>query len=1001
MMRRWTTFLALLFFLNLFRVAWAQEYSYKHYTMQDGLLQMQVTALFQDSKGYLWAGTRVGASRFDGVSFTNFTQQDGLLEGHVIHIMEGADGNIIFLGRNGFSVYDGDTIKAIRFPELQNVITPCKPFLRSDSLIFLLHQKKNHIKEIIFVHDHFVEGKHFSYQLPFNQNDSLISTAYESESHTYWFGGKYSQLNHISKGQLQQNTAGLQHIQSLHYGRDRQLYAVSQNKLYRIQGQKSQMLQTLPTIDTVNSSLNFVSDSRGTIYYFNSQTQKLQIYDRGMEFVEQFQFGGFLSLFVDAEDNVWIGTETGLYRLSSRAFLNFLPGKNGMKPDIWSVVEGKNKRIYFASYRHGPQHLENGQFVSDYSYRHVTGENEISFYMGSTRDTSGNVYFTTTNNLALKYDGKNYHKMLPDDKIRNGFIAQIDPENQDLLFGANENFYRFSNGKPPKAWAVKPGNGRSTIITGLAKDKLNRYWLGGFNGISLLQDDSIIHFPNDAFKFGYGGNAIQRDQKDNLWIGNAHGLFYYDYKSFTNIEHPKLQDMVVAFDTIGDSLLLVATIKGLLMIDLQLFYEKDSLLVTNIGSDKGFHAIEPGQNGFFRDTDGYHWLTASDRVVRLDPRHLVRNTRPPKVYIQQLSLLDDQMRWQTVGMARGEIPEFSYAAGEKNLRFSFVGISLKQPEAVTYSHRLEGYDKGWSEPGTDNYAIYTNLPPGDYTLLVKAANADLVWSAEPARLSFRILPALHQKTWFRILGIVLAVFVIGAAGAFINQIRRRRQQEIDEHNREVSELRLLTIKNQIDPHFTYNAINTIASSVLKEEKQLAYSYFVKLSQLMRSVLQTNDRLERSLEDELLFAKNYLDIQMLRFKDRFDYSVELQTDLDQQLMVPKMCIQTFTENAIKHGLMQNPAKGHIRIAIRLEHDMLHISISDNGIGRAKARSLGTQGTGMGLEIFRRYVEHFNKYNAKNISWNITDLFHPDGSAAGTLAEISIPYNQTFNHKTSHP
>ncbi|MFZ4464639.1 MAG: histidine kinase [Bacteroidales bacterium] len=996
---KWLILLFFSFILVFF--SFAQEYSYKHYTVQDGLLQMQVTALFQDSKGYLWAGTRVGVSRFDGISFINFTQKDGLLEGHVLDIMEDHHGNMIFMGRNGFSVYDGDTIKAFSSTLFQNKIAISKPFYRSDSLIFYLHRKKNYIQEVIFIHDQFVEGKHFTYELPNNQEDIKISYSYDVKSQTYWFGGKYSQLNQITKGKLYQNITGLQQIGGLHYGKDEQLYAISENKLFRIKGNKPQPLHTIYSIDTVSWTLNFVADSRGSIYYFNQKTQQLQIYDRGKEFIEQFEFGGFLCMLVDEEENVWIGTETGLYKLSSRAFLNFLPKKNGMKSDIWSVGEGKNKRIYFASYLDGPQHLENGQFVSDNSYRRVTGENEISFYMGSTRDTSGNVYFTTTNYLALKYDGKNYHKMLPDNKIRNGFIALIDPDNQDLLFGANDYFYRFSNGKPPKAWEVRPGNGKSTIVTGLAKDKLNRYWLGGFNGISLLQDDSVIHFPNDSFPFSYGGNALIRDKKDKIWIGNAHGLFFFDYQSFTHIEHPKLQDMVVAFDTVGDSLLLVATIKGLLMIDLHLFYEKDSLLLTSIGSDKGFHAIEPGQNGFFRDTDGYHWLTASDRVVRLDPHLLIRNPSAPKVYIQNLSLLDEKMRWQPVSLDKQTIPEFYYAKGEKNLRFDFVGISFKQPEAVTYMHRLDGYDNGWSESGSDMYAIYTNLPPGNYTLLVKAANADHVWSVEPAKLSFRIVPALHQKLWFRVFGIVMGVFVIGAAGAFINHLRRRRQQEIDTHDRQLSELRLLTIKNQIDPHFTYNAINTIASSVLKEDKQLAYSYFVKLSQLMRSVLQTNDRLERSLEEELLFAKNYLDIQLLRFKDRFEYSVEVQAEVDYQLMVPKMCIQTFTENAVKHGLMQSPIKGQIRIQPRLENELLLISISDNGIGRAKANSLGTKGTGMGLEIFRRYVDHFNKYNAKRISWKLTDLFQPDGNTAGTQAEISIPITYSDNYNSYQP
>ncbi len=493
----------------------------------------------------------------------------------------------------------------------------------------------------------------------------------------------------------------------------------------------------------------------------------------------------------------------------------------------------------------------------------------------------------------------------------------------------------------------------------------------------------------------HGGNALLRDSLGNIWIGNPQGLFFYDYKSFLKIEHPKIDKLVLSMAMIGDSAMLIGTISDLLLFDLKTFYQTGEFSIMTIGPDKGYHAIEPGQNGFYRDTKGYYWLTNSDRVIRIDPAQLHTNTIPPEVYISSVSLMDEKMNWNPLEHDKMHQPVFYYAKDEKNIRFDITAVSLRDPDGVTYSHFLEGYDKGWSPPNHESDAVYTNLEPGDYSLFYKAANTDGLWSKEQV-YRFTIKPAYYQTFWFRFSGILFLALILFFAGAVLTNQHRKKQLAQKENDKKIAEFQLLSIKNQIDPHFTYNAINSIAAAVLKEEKNVAYTYFVKLSQLMRSILQHNDKLTRSLESEISFVRDYLDIQRFRFRERFNYSIEMDSNIDIQMEVPRMCIQTFAENALKHGMMHKTSPGFLQITIAEEQECLKICIEDDGIGRARALELKTAGTGMGLSILQRYTDHFNEQNQQKISWQITDLFDDKSHAAGTRVDLVIPERFSYRH-----
>ena len=665
-----------------------------------------------------------------------------------------------------------------------------------------------------------------------------------------------------------------------------------------------------------------------------------------------------------------------------------------MHQNVWSVVEGKNEVMYFASYYDGLQALINGEFVEIDGLPRYSSTQGINLAMGSITDAQKNIYFTTSYFPLVRFDGKNF-KALPEGiEQLSSFIIKQSQYDSSFLIGAHKYFLRVHHDKLVDSLSVGPGNWKSSTVTGIEEDKYKRIWLGGFNGMSMLIGDSLMHFPTPEFPFESGGNALLRDQHDNLWIGNMDGLYLYDYESFTKIEGPLLDELVLTLITVGDSTLFIGTIKGIVLLDLKRFYDDRTIQLTAVGADKGFDAIEPGQNGFYKDSKGYLWLPTNDRVVRIDPALIHKNAHPPKVYVTDLYKLGDQMNWLKVEDTDQNQPLVSFSHHDKNLRFEFIGISQRYPQGVNYSYMLEGYDAGWSVPSADRTAVYTNLPPGDYRFLVKAANSDGVWSVTEAVKAFTIVPAIYQRLWFKILGIVLAMLVLFGSGVLVMYFLRRRQKLESENARKMSELRLLSIHNQIEPHFTYNAINTIAAAVLREERQTAYTFFVKLSKMMRTILQHNNQLTTTLEEELEFVNSYVQIQQYRFNNQFDFELLLDEEVDTQTIIPKMCIQTFTENAIKHGLLPKTDKGLLRVSIYNKDEDLIIEVEDDGIGRAKALELNTTGTSNGLRIIDGYFEHFNLFNSSKLTYQITDQYTDKQQATGTHVLIRIPGEFVF-------
>ena len=202
------------------------------------------------------------------------------------------------------------------------------------------------------------------------------------------------------------------------------------------------------------------------------------------------------------------------------------------------------------------------------------------------------------------------------------------------------------------------------------------------------------------------------------------------------------------------------------------------------------------------------------------------------------------------------------------------------------------------------------------------------------------------------------------------------------------------LRAQMNPHFVFNSLNAINRFILQKDKAQASEYLTKFSRLVRMILQNSQSALIPLESEIDSLRLYLELEALRFDNRFEYHISIPRDLDiEMIKVPPLIIQPYAENAIWHGLMHKEENGHLYIEITEENEELLIRIKDDGIGRKQSATMtsktATRHKSMGLKITADRIAMLQKQQSQSSAVVINDLEHPDGTAAGTEVIIKIP------------
>jgi tetratricopeptide (TPR) repeat protein len=210
-----------------------------------------------------------------------------------------------------------------------------------------------------------------------------------------------------------------------------------------------------------------------------------------------------------------------------------------------------------------------------------------------------------------------------------------------------------------------------------------------------------------------------------------------------------------------------------------------------------------------------------------------------------------------------------------------------------------------------------------------------------------------------------------------------------------TELEMQALRAQMNPHFIFNCLSSINRFILKNETEAASDYLTKFSRLIRMVLTNSNKTFITVEDELDMLKLYLDMERLRFKDSFDYSITFTNSIDvNNVFVPPLLLQPFAENAIWHGLMHKEGQGHLEIALSIENKILTCMITDNGVGRSKAAMFKSKSAeaqkSMGLHITTSRLALLNKDMNEQTFFNFEDIKDDEGNSAGTRVILKMHY-----------
>jgi ligand-binding sensor domain-containing protein/two-component sensor histidine kinase len=530
-------------------------------------------------------------------------------------------------------------------------------------------------------------------------------------------------------------------------------------------------------------------------------------------------------------------------------------------------------------------------------------------------------------------------------------------------------------------------------IENLFEDSRGNIWFqrGRGIGVYLASSDSILNFiyDMDTSKSFPDIKAFAEDKKGRIWISGTDG--WLGYASSKEPAKGIIVKLNIRNNGLSGDFPMLATdhngeVWGYTSRELVKINAAD-LSFTTYSLHSGFNAEDIYHFSFL--PSGEMIFGGRNDITLANPAALKRNTELPVPYITEVYVLNRPFNY-----IRNEPLQLKYRQNFFSIGFSAIAYTL--PGEVKFRYRLKHFDD-WNEASDRRFANYTNVPGGDYVFQLQAANNEGVWNDNTLELPVHISTALWQTWWFRT--VALALIFFSSYGFYryrINQLRKKQQLK-SEYEKKLANVEMSALLAQMNPHFLFNSLNSIDSYIIRNEMKKASEYINSFARLMRLILQNSRSNYITLKDELEALELYMQMEGLRFQNKFSYSIKVDESLDTSaLVIPPMLIQPYVENAIWHGLMHKPdgAHGQVEIIIHRENNKLNCIVQDNGIGRGKAEELKAQKSGnrkrsMGMQITKDRIEMINKLYGTDTRVKIIDLTDAQGQANGTRVELVIP------------
>ncbi len=330
---------------------------------------------------------------------------------------------------------------------------------------------------------------------------------------------------------------------------------------------------------------------------------------------------------------------------------------------------------------------------------------------------------------------------------------------------------------------------------------------------------------------------------------------------------------------------------------------------------------------------------------------------------------------------------------QKNMRLQFDIINPAGNGTPKYLYHIFNGDQTWHELNSNEITLNSGIKPGHYYVLsIKAY--DEVWMSEKTNIVIYVKPywwqLLFQSNLFWLIsslvfmGLIVLLVYISSRVINKNQIKRNLRLGVE----------LKSVYAQINPHFIFNTLGTVMFFIREEKMNEAYTHVAKFSKLLRAYIKSSRNRYITIAAETENLHNYVQLQQMRFEDKFDYEIVTDSNIDpQDVKIPALLLQPIVENAIDHGLFHRETKGYLKIEFKrvLLLNEINCIIDDNGIGR-KASKLIEEGSvvkreSYGERLLDDLVKVFNKYEKIHLAIRYIDKVAPE---TGTTVIVSIKY-----------
>ncbi|MFY7898733.1 MAG: sensor histidine kinase [Chitinophagaceae bacterium] len=963
--------LFLFFCIHVYTVALAQDPVYRSINNLNGLPSNTVYDIAQDVNGFLWICHDKGLSKYDGNTFKNYStnNQQGRSLSSLVQINQTLWCQD-FAG-NFFYVKDDSLIKE------KNITSPgfyMKIGKYRQEGIYSFYVKKIRYFNISTKQTTITSLNDISYvsNVCFDADTAYISTLTSVQ--------KFVQNRQTTVRKYSffiPSVFFLQKLKNVFYGFSRSGKTI----IYRFDSDKITPLNLLPdnlfiqNIQYINKEL-WISTSTGAYCFDENMNPKYN----GFCFYKSFSIS---SVNIDRENNYIFGT-------ASKGVL---------------IVPDLNIREYKLS----------KSFISSLAFN-----NKQEFIAG------------TANNTLLKYNtSKAIYKTIYSESTNHEIVFVYNDTIEEISIICSDKITIEKNGKKIQQidysgksvtkvedgiYAISISNGCILINTKYPSKPFPKWLLVHCTKTSF---QNILFFKNAFFR----GRSVLCNQQDSIiYSATTDGLYYYSSKGSGIILNQGKKIYATQLQQ-HEGLVYAATLdEGLLVIKnlqvLQQFSTKNILLSNTIykmcisdniawlAGDAALQRLDLKQKTIssYNNSDGIPkseikdivvqqhqvYLATVDGLVVFNENRPVVNSVSPLLHLNNFYVNQKRITYK---------PNIIFPSNTNSIEIQFSVLSFKGNNSTTVQYQIN--NGNWISIDNQNRTLsLPSLASGNYQLVIRAFNEDGVVCKEPIYCSFYIKAPFYKQLWF-------VIILVLAAMIFVYVYFYFRIKNIEQNNQLISEKlqleealqrsMLSAIKSQMNPHFLFNALNTIQSYIYTNDKLNASVYLAKFSDLTRMILEMSNKDIVSLSDEIRSLELYLSLEKIRFEDKLHYKLVIDENISvDTTFIPSMLIQPYVENAIKHGLLHKKNDRNLLLSFVRSENGISVTIDDNGIGRKRSEELQKikqrKHQSFAVSANQKRLEILNKGLKNNISLMIIDKKTEKGDALGTQVVLHIPFSK---------